>query len=105
MPDLSVDVAVLDATESSITTLRQEFDGIETRTEDAADIYGHRGVADAMHEFSHNMRLHRTELSEKMSGTGEKVSATLETFREADQALADELERNVTTTTTLPGAC
>lgn len=98
MPDLSVDIRVLDAASASLELLRSEFDGIESRTDGASDIYGSRGVADAMHEFSHNMRHHRTELSEKMGETKEKVAATLEAFRDADQKLADELEKNLTTT-------
>lgn len=97
MADLRVDRAVLSASERTLSSLRSEFDSIEDRRDDTRGIWGHDGLRDAMHEFASNMKHHRRELSDKITETGEKISATLEAFREADEQLASELEKNTAT--------
>lgn len=94
MGDLMVDIAVLTASERDLAQLKSEFDGIEDRRDDTAEVWGHDGLRDAMHEFASNMKHHRKELSEKIQANGEKIGATLDAFREADEKLASELEKN-----------
>jgi len=94
MSDLIVDAGVLEDSQQALTVLKSEFDSIENRRNDTERIWGHDGLRDAMHEFASNWDHHRDELSQKIQDNGEKVATTLETWREADQKLADELERN-----------
>lgn len=63
MGDLMVDIAVLTAGERDLALLKSEFDGIEDRRDDTAEVWGHDGLRDAMHEFASNMKHHREELS------------------------------------------
>lgn len=101
MTDLSVDLAVLESARTSMRALTDEFRAIEDRHDADARAYGHDEVRDAMHEFTHNWHHHREQLVEKMDEGAEKITGTIDAFRDADQKLADELERN--TTDEMPG--
>ncbi|MCL3818770.1 hypothetical protein [Aeromicrobium wangtongii] len=90
--DLKVDYYRLEDSERVLATLKSEFDGIEDNTSGSVDVWSHPRVRDAMDEFSGNMDYNRKKLSEKIKDCGEKISATLETFREADQDLADSFD-------------
>lgn len=92
MGDLQVDYARLEASERTLSQLKSEFDGLKTRVGDLPGGWGHGDVADAMHEFSHNMDYHRRKLTEKISECGDKVSNTLETFRASDEELAKSFD-------------
>lgn len=96
MTDLRVDYAVLEASTSSLTRLRSEFDAIERRRDATSDLWGHEAVRDAMDEFASNMHHHREALSKEMGTVQEKLQGTISAFREADAKLAAELEENTT---------
>jgi uncharacterized protein YukE len=90
--DLKVDYYRLEDSERVLSTLKSEFDGIEDSTSGSLDIWSHDKVRDAMNEFSGNMDYNRKKLSQKITDCGEKISTTLQTFREADQELADSFD-------------
>lgn len=90
--DLKVDYYRLEDSERVLTTLKSEFDGIEDNTSGSLDVWSHDKVRDAMNEFSGNMDYNRKKLSQKISECGEKISTTLQTFRDADQDLADSFD-------------
>lgn len=97
MGDLEVDYTVLEDSESTMSTLRSDFDDIKGRGNDTENIWGHRELRDAMDEFTSNMDHHREALSKEIGDVGEKLSSTLETWRDSDQKLADELADNTKT--------
>jgi uncharacterized protein YukE len=90
--DLKVDYMLLEHAEQELDGLRHEFDEIEQRRDDSAGYWGHDGVQDAMHEFASNMDYNRKKLSEKLTTVREKVTGTLEAFREADAELAKSFD-------------
>lgn len=90
--DLKVDYYRLEESERVLATLKSDFDGIEGSTSGSLDVWSHDKVRDAMNEFSGNMDYNRKKLSEKMQHCGEKIRATLDTFRDADQELADSFD-------------
>lgn len=90
--DLKVDYLILESSETELKTLKTEFDEIENRRDDTRDIWGHDSVRSAMHEFASNMDYNRGKLSEKLQTVGEKITSTLETFRDADSELAKSFD-------------
>ncbi|MGL5810520.1 MAG: hypothetical protein ACRCYQ_11295 [Nocardioides sp.] len=94
MSDLIVSASTLEDSQRALTALKSEFDSIENRRQDTERVWGHDGLRNAMGEFASNWDHHRDALSQKIQDNGEKVATTLDTWREADQKLADELARN-----------
>lgn len=94
MTDLKVDYAVLDASRHTLDRLKADFDGIERRRDTTDGCWGHRDVTDAMHDFASNMDHHRKDLSKEIAEVHDKLEATVKAFRDADQKLQDELEKN-----------
>lgn len=92
--DLEVDYNLLEASRTTLTSLRGDFDHIKSRGKDTEDLWGHHEIRDAMDKFSSNMDHHREELSKEIGDVGEKIEATIQTFRDADQKLADDLAKN-----------
>lgn len=92
MTDLRVDYLLLEMAEKDLRDLKWEFDGIEDRRDETEDLWGHRGVRDAMDDFAGNMDRSREKLSESLKSCGEKISATLEAFRETEDELVKSWE-------------
>lgn len=92
MADLKVDYYRLEDSEKVLTDLKGEFDHIDSNVSDSTSVWSHDQVKDAMGEFAGNMDYNRKKLSQKIQDCGEKISTTLETFRDADQKLADQLD-------------
>jgi uncharacterized protein YukE len=90
--DLKVDYYRLEDSYKVLDELKKEFDGIERTTSGSTDVWSHDKVRDAMDEFSGNMDYNRKKLSEKIKNTREKIKSTLDTFRDADQDLADSFD-------------
>lgn len=91
--DLKVDYYRLEDSERVLQNLKSEFDNIEANTSDSVDVWSHDTVRDAMSEFAGNMDYNRKKLSQKIADCGEKISTTLQTFRDADQDLADSFDK------------
>jgi uncharacterized protein YukE len=96
MSDLKVDYAALEDSVQTLSQLKSEFDGIEGRTDDTGDIWGHDAVKSAMDEFSGNMDYNRRKLTEEIEATGAKMQNTLETFRDVDAKLAESFDKERT---------
>ena len=94
MSDLKVDYALLDASATTLKTLKDDFDDIKSRGHETEDFWGHHEVKDAMDKFTSNMDHHREALSAEIGDVGEKLAATEQTFRDADQKLKDELDKS-----------
>lgn len=92
MSDLKVDYWALEDSEKVLMTLRTEFDTIEDRRDSTQDIWGHGGVKDAMDEFASNMDYNRGKLSEQITTVGEKMTGTIEAFRDAEDELAKSFD-------------
>ncbi len=87
MSDLRVDYIILEDAERKLSDLKSELDGLKNRVEDTEDLWCHDGVRDAMHEFGTNMGRNRDKLSETLQAVGERVSNTLEAFRDTETEL------------------
>lgn len=93
MSDLKVDYYALEDSVTALSSVKSELDGLEHRTDDTESVWGHNGVKDAMHEFSHNMDYNRRKLTEKVDETGQKMSSTLEAFRKAEDELCKAFDK------------
>lgn len=62
--DFAVDYAMLEQTESTLNSLKSEFDGINAVPQ-AAD-WGDGGIASAMNDFAGNWSVHRKRLVASM---------------------------------------
>lgn len=91
--DLKVDYYRLEDSVSTLSSLKDEFDGIEGRRDDTAGVWGHDRVKGAMDEFASNMDYNRGKLSEEIQTVGEKMHGTLDAFRGADEKLAESFDR------------
>lgn len=100
MTDLKVDYQVLDASCRTLDKLKVDFDGIEKRRDSTEGYWGHDDVKDAMDEFASNMDHHRKDLAKEIAEVHDKLEATVKAFREADQKLKDELEKNISSDAT-----
>lgn len=90
--DLKVDYYRLEDSERVLKQLKDDFDNIKDDTSNSVDVWSHRKVADAMGDFQGNMDYNRKKLSEKIADCGDKIATTLQTFRDADQDLADSFD-------------
>ena len=93
MSDLKVDYYRLEDSVSTLSSLKDEFDGIEGRRDDTAGVWGHDKVKGAMDEFASNMDYNRGKLSEEIQTVGEKMQGTLDAFRAADEKLAESFDK------------
>jgi hypothetical protein len=91
--DLKVDYWALEDSVSTLSSLKSEFDDIEDRRDDTSGAWGHDAVKDAMHEFASNMDYNRGKLSDEIKTVGEKMSGTIDAFREADAKLAESFDK------------
>ncbi len=96
MSDLKVDYYALEDSVKTLSNLKSEFDGIESRAHDTGGIWGHDAVKSAMDEFSGNMDYNRRKLTEEIGATGEKMQSTLDTFRDVDAKLAESFDKERT---------
>ncbi len=93
MADLKVDYEELETSRSTVEKLKSEFDGLPHRVSGYDDSWGDGGIKDAMHKFATNWDYRRGLLSEDMTEFGEKVTSCLETFTQADEALAEKMTK------------
>lgn len=91
MSDLKVDYQALEDSVTVLQRLKGEFDGIEDRRDSTASMWGHDRVRSAMHEFASNMDYNRGKLSEELAAVRDKMSHTLEVFRELEAELVDAM--------------
>lgn len=88
MADLKVDYDQLTASRDALSQLRGEFDDA-TKLADATDgIWGNGHVADAIHDFASNWKLHKEKLVAKMQKVEDATAGCIQTFQEADGKIA-----------------
>jgi hypothetical protein len=93
MSDLVVDFTTLEESHSTAMTLKADFDGLPHNYDDYKDAWGKDNIRGAMDNFSNNWDYHRAVLSDKINEVGEKIESCLETFKDADQQLYDQLQK------------
>ncbi len=96
MGDLQVDYYELENGSRVAGDLKSEFDDIEDTVSDSLSTWSHEAVRDAMSEFSQNMDYNRKKLSQKLEDCKGKMDATLDTFRDTDEELAAQFDREAT---------
>jgi Family of unknown function (DUF6317) len=93
MADLKVDYDELETSRSTVEQLKSEFDGLPHRVSGNENAWGDGGIKSAMHKFATNWDYRRGLLSEHMKTFGDKVGSCLDTFTQADQALAEKMTK------------
>jgi hypothetical protein len=93
MADLKVDYDELEASRSTVEQLKSEFDGLPHRVSGYEDAWGDGRIKGAMHKFASNWDYRRGLISEDMKEFTEKVTSCLDTFTQADKALAEKMTK------------
>ncbi len=92
---LRVDLAALRGTATELRGLAREFRDAAKKVDDARGAVGHRKVADALEEFAGNWRRHREALVSSLDAVADMAQNSHDTYREADEDLAAEIEKAV----------
>lgn len=88
MADLKVDYGQLTASWEALRRLREEFDGATKLADSTEGIWGNGHVADAIHDFASNWKLHKEKLVAKMQKVEDATGGCLDTFEKADAKIA-----------------
>lgn len=87
----------LDQLRSAATLLRDVHDAMTSR--DGRELctgsagYGHTGLAGAASTFADRWGAGLTQIAEQVSGSADRLSATVDGYREVDAQIADTLSR------------
>jgi hypothetical protein len=88
MADLKVDYDQLTSSWSALHQLREEFDNATKLADSTDDIWGNGHVADAIHDFAGNWKLHKEKLISKMQKVEDATQGCIQTFQDADGKIA-----------------
>jgi hypothetical protein len=64
MDGLRIDTAVLRMAGQQLRVVAEEFQRANANSDDAADVVGHRGLAEAVRSFAHNWDGHRAKMED-----------------------------------------
>ncbi|PRZ03817.1 hypothetical protein BCE75_11236 [Isoptericola sp. CG 20/1183] len=92
MSDLRMDVAAVTELGESLTTVADEFENANTRSDGLAESVGHDGLAEAVRSFAHNWDDKRAKMTENLVALADAASTVATTFTDADSELARALE-------------
>ena len=88
---MRIDTAVLRMAGQQLRVVAEEFQRANANSDDAADVVGHRGLAEAVRSFAHNWDGHRAKMVEKIDTLARSASAVGEAFEELDTQFAAAL--------------
>lgn len=91
--DLKVDYYALEDSVQKLGSIKSALEGLEGRTDDTSDVWGHSRISDAMDEFSGNMDYNRGKLVDEVTAMGQMAEGTLEAFRKAEDELASSFDK------------
>lgn len=91
MADLVVTSAALEESKAKLTAVKEEFDNSGDRVRDNADVWGQRDVANAMHEFVENWKIHRGKISSAVGDLEKKLQDAIDAWNDTEEHLASSL--------------
>ncbi|MGA5503584.1 hypothetical protein [Streptomyces umbrinus] len=91
--DLIVNVELLVSSESSLKTIKNEFEGLDKRKDSMEKEWGSGQIADAMSDFVDNWEKYREELLGSIETVQKLVTSTIDSFTGLDKELADSTRK------------
>lgn len=91
MDTLRVDTALLRTAGTQLRTVADEFQQANANSDDAAEVVGHRGLAEAVRSFAHNWDDRRAKMVEKIGTLAKSATMVGEAFEELDKEFAAAL--------------
>jgi hypothetical protein len=92
MPDLRISYQDLESTKSTMDSLVNEFENIQTEQSQYDSAMGSGQVSGALNNFAGNWSYHRKQLLGKMQNLDSMVSEALTQFPKTDTGLASSLK-------------
>jgi hypothetical protein len=89
---LTVDHDVLEGSAGALARIAQQLGRADADREAIRGVLGHRGLAEAMGEFTGNWDRYRRDLVEELRGVSGGLRAVSEAWRRQDIALAEGLD-------------
>lgn len=91
MDTLRVDTALLRTAGTQLRLVADEFQQANANSDDAAEVVGHRGLAEAVRSFAHNWDDRRAKMVEKISTLAKSATMVGGAFEELDKEFAAAL--------------
>ncbi|MFD3379733.1 MULTISPECIES: hypothetical protein [unclassified Streptomyces] len=91
--DLIVNVDLLVSSESSLKTIKNEFEGLDKRKDSMEKEWGSGQITDAMSDFVDNWEKYREELLGSIETVQKLVTSTIDSFTGLDKELADSTRK------------
>jgi hypothetical protein len=91
MDTLRVDTALLRTAGAQLRVVAEEFQRANANSDDAAEVVGHRGLAEAVRSFAHSWDDRRAKMVEKIGALAESAATVGEVFEELDKEFAAAL--------------
>jgi hypothetical protein len=91
MDTLRVDTALLRAVGVQLRVVAEEFRWANANSDDAAEVVGHRGLAEAVRSFARNWDDRRARVVEEIGALAMSASAVGEAFEGLDKEFAAAL--------------
>lgn len=91
MDTLRVDTALLRTAGTQLRLVADEFQQANANSDDAAEVVGHRGLAEAVRSFAHNWDDRRAKMVEKIGTLAKSATMVGGAFEELDKEFAAAL--------------
>jgi hypothetical protein len=91
MDALRVDTALLRTAGTQLRVVADEFQQANANSDDAAEVVGHRDLAEAVRSFAHNWDDRRAKMVEKIGALAESATTVGDAFEELDKEFAAAL--------------
>lgn len=89
---LKADISRIRETAQSVTAICQQFEGAEDIVDGAADAVGSSHLADKLHDFATNWKIHRKRIVEDLTTFSDWATQAADAYEQTDQELAKALE-------------
>lgn len=93
-PRLVADYDLLRNSKTSLKRIHTALEGMEDRSDDLQDIWGHPSITDKMDEFVGNWDHYREELTSNVEDLRQHVSDSLQTLEKQDADLKNATEKS-----------
>ncbi|GHI91043.1 hypothetical protein KVH22_03530 [Streptomyces olivaceus] len=91
--DLTVDIALLKASEKQLHSIQGEFEDIDGWKKELRAVVGAERMVGAMSTFVDNWDRHRKELVEEIGKVGGWIGSTRKAFEDLDRDLANQVKQ------------
>ncbi|GAB3411435.1 hypothetical protein GCM10027515_32990 [Schumannella luteola] len=91
MPDLKMDLGLLEQLRNDLDAVIAEFEGADDFSDDVAEATGHDDLGGHVRDFAHKWNDKRKKMTENIKALREQLSAITDGFTKVDKELAKAL--------------